>query len=405
MWKQIRVVSVFAFLLLLLSGCGDLQRAQGLAGDKKVLTRDFNIIEFEYYQEVQRGRQAHLKQITEALNEKAAEVKEENKEEHSNTITNPDGSMSTETYYEYPTVTVILPEPPLAPAMAYLQLVDENILKGNKYIFEELAILNFYNQIRGDIIVEGEDMSFTVSVKYFPVSSQNYMTDDPDNEPSMAAELFPSDTFEYIQNRGYFIDATELYESFLLAAGITDGNGNGSGYQPGGNTGFAGDIAFDESLTGQVSAWAVSKVGLGYSQGEDYHRSRRKDCSYCKIHPGTSASRFGPTHYDCSGLVYCAYKAYGIDISWKGANTAAEQARGLEQRGCQVGYSELAPGDLIYISSSENGRYKNITHVVMYIGDGKIAHAKSTKAGVRVDSLSIYKQSSFRSIVRPSGLK
>lgn len=403
MWKKKALTYPILYLLLLsISGCSDLHRVQGLSGDRKIIANNYNINESEYFQDVQKGRMAHMARVLAELNAKAEEVKEENKVEHTSTETNEDGTTSESTWYEYPDVEVVTPAPPLAPAMAYLQMIDENILKGNKYIFNENAIIDFYNLVRGETIVEGEDMSFTVRTEYLPVEGEDYTSIDKTD--FMAAKLFPATAVEFIPNRGYFIDSTKLYESFLAEAGYVDGSE--SGYFPGGDTGFIGNIVFDETLAGKVCAWAVSKTGLGYSQGESYHNAiRRSQCPYCKNNPGTPAGRFGATHYDCSGLVYCAYKAYGIDISWNGATSAAEEARGLEARGCQVGYSELAAGDLIFISSKANGRYKNITHVVMYLGDGKIVHAQSTKTGVRIDNLSIYEESSFRSIVRPSGLQ
>ena len=43
---------------------------------------------------------------------------------------------------------------------------------------------------------------------------------------------------------------------------------------------------------------------------------------------------------------------------------------------------KLKSGDLIFYSNAKNNRYLNITHVAMYIGDGKIIHAANKKKGV-----------------------
>lgn len=369
---------IVAAAALLITGCSNLYRANGLAGDGKLITNDFNINESEYFQDVQRGRQTHLAQILTELNAKAAEVREDNKVEHSSTETNADGTTSTSTWYEYPDVEVIIPDPPLAPAMAYLQLIDENILKGKKYIFNESAILDFYNQVRGEVVVEGGGMSFAVRIEYVPVSGEDY-TEDGTN---MASKLFPSGVAEYIPNRGYFVDSVKLYETFLLEAGIVTGEGNGSGYNPGTDIGYTGNVVFDETLAGKVCAWATSKVGCSYDQN----------------------NRFGESTFDCSSLTYRAYKAYGIDISYHGSSTAAEEARGLVAAKCQVGFEQLEQGDLIFYSTSKNGRYMDITHVAMYIGNGQIVHARNKKSGVRLDPVS-YCKSSIRVIARPSGLQ
>lgn len=176
----------------------------------------------------------------------------------------------------------------------------------------------------------------------------------------------------------------ELYNShyfYNLYMDILQEDGN-AGFDTGTENGYTGNIKFDATVAGKAAEWACSKVG----------------CAYDKNH------RFDENIFDCSSLVYRAYKTVGVDISWHGATTAAEEARGLEARGCQIGYSELKTGDLVFFSSEVNNRYKNITHVAMYIGNGQIVHARNKKMGVRTDSLDIYSQNSIRSIARPSGL-
>lgn len=81
--------------------------------------------------------------------------------------------------------------------------------------------------------------------------------------------------------------------------------------------------------------------------------------------------------YDCSSLVFRAYKKstslLGGSSSW--APTAAMEASYLESRGKVISYqwvdkSQLLPGDLIFYGNSPNGRYKGISHVSMYYGNG-----------------------------------
>ena len=43
---------------------------------------------------------------------------------------------------------------------------------------------------------------------------------------------------------------------------------------------------------------------------------------------------------------------------------------------------KLKPGDLIFYSNHTNDRYMDITHVAMYIGEGKIIHASGVNKGV-----------------------
>ena len=116
----------------------------------------------------------------------------------------------------------------------------------------------------------------------------------------------------------------------------------------------------EDGILKKVVAFTLSKVGYPYSQ----------------------AKRDSGDYYDCSSLAYYAWKAAGKNISYKGSNTAAEEARGLNAAGKEVAYKEIRPGDLIFFSYCKNGRYKNISHVAIYVGGGKVVEAKSEKYGV-----------------------
>ena len=74
--------------------------------------------------------------------------------------------------------------------------------------------------------------------------------------------------------------------------------------------------------------------------------------------------------------------AAGVDISYGGATTAAAEAQGLDEAGKTVSFDELQPGDLIFYSFTSNGRYKNISHVAVYVGNGKVVEALNESLGV-----------------------
>ena len=73
------------------------------------------------------------------------------------------------------------------------------------------------------------------------------------------------------------------------------------------------------------------------------------------------------------------YKVYfGVESGW--APTAAEIGKWCADNGKVVAKKGIAakklePGDLIFYSYSKNGRYKNISHVEIYVGDGKCVSA------------------------------
>ncbi|WP_246394891.1 C40 family peptidase [Corynebacterium anserum] len=77
----------------------------------------------------------------------------------------------------------------------------------------------------------------------------------------------------------------------------------------------------------------------------------------------------GPDVFDCSGLMYWAYQQIGVSIP----RTSSAQIAG----GTPVSLDALQPGDII-------GYYPGITHVGMYIGDGKVVHAADYGIPVQV---------------------
>ena len=84
----------------------------------------------------------------------------------------------------------------------------------------------------------------------------------------------------------------------------------------------------------------------------------------------------GPNRFDCSGLVYAAYKAAGLGYpNWSRLNAALYFVD--TQR---VPLSQLVPGDLLFYSY--DGSVQNIHHITIYAGNGKMWEANSTKAGL-----------------------
>ncbi len=93
------------------------------------------------------------------------------------------------------------------------------------------------------------------------------------------------------------------------------------------------------------------------------------------------------SYVDCSYLVRWAYQQAGI-TSYKAA-TAAEQARYCVNNEMLILKDELRPGDVIFWRKNgcECGRYKEIHHVAIYIGNGLIIEASSSQGCVRIKEL------------------
>ena len=143
--------------------------------------------------------------------------------------------------------------------------------------------------------------------------------------------------------------------------------------------------ASPSEIIGRMAAgWALSQVGATYSQ------ERRMDNGY----------------FDCSSLVYRAYRSLGIDISANGDSTAAGIARKMMLERKMVKKTELAPGDLIFYKNEkgeELDRYKDIGHVsiVLYTDGayGYVVSASETAGKVVVDDFGPYGQCIY---ARPS---
>lgn len=77
----------------------------------------------------------------------------------------------------------------------------------------------------------------------------------------------------------------------------------------------------------------------------------------------------GPSAFDCSGLVYWANSLDGKRVP----RTANAQG----QASTPVSRANMQPGDILWTS----------THIVIYIGDGKIVHASNPRSGVAISDV------------------
>lgn len=89
----------------------------------------------------------------------------------------------------------------------------------------------------------------------------------------------------------------------------------------------------------------------------------------------------GPSSFDCSGLIYWIYS---IRMGRPLPRTAL--AQGVMSQ--PIGYNDLRPGDLLYTSS----------HIVMYVGDGRVVHAANPRRGVVISDLPWFISHGFQAV-------
>ena len=80
----------------------------------------------------------------------------------------------------------------------------------------------------------------------------------------------------------------------------------------------------------------------------------------------------GPNSFDCSGLTKYAYAAAGISLP--------HSSRAQSTIGAKVSRGSLQPGDLVFF-------YSPVSHVGMYIGNGKMVYAPTSGSVVKVGNL------------------
>ena len=98
---------------------------------------------------------------------------------------------------------------------------------------------------------------------------------------------------------------------------------------------------------------------------------------------GTSLTRGA----DCSGFVQSVMKNFGITLP----RTSREQAK----VGRSIKSSEMRPGDLIFYANSSG----TINHVAMYIGNGQIVHAASSRSGIKISTWNYRSPKNIRSVI------
>lgn len=93
-----------------------------------------------------------------------------------------------------------------------------------------------------------------------------------------------------------------------------------------------------------------------------------------KFGASTSTTRV----FDCSSFMKYIFKKYGVDLP----RTSSAQSK----EGYAVSKANLKTGDLVFFSSGSRATGKNVTHVAVYMGNGKILHTYGSP-GVTISDL------------------
>ncbi|MEU6464522.1 NlpC/P60 family protein [Streptomyces sp. NPDC046976] len=155
-------------------------------------------------------------------------------------------------------------------------------------------------------------------------------------------------TGKLAEARRLLAELTPSQRDQVTGADDTDGTAPGTASRPADGTrqASARAVAAPDSRAAAAVAYAFAKLGSPYVWGAT-----------------------GPHSFDCSGLVQAAYRSAGVSLP----RTTYAQI----DAGRRVSRSELRPGDLVFF-------YSGVSHVGLYIGNGRMIHAPNPSAPVRV---------------------
>ncbi|WP_129294617.1 NlpC/P60 family protein [Streptomyces lydicus] len=154
---------------------------------------------------------------------------------------------------------------------------------------------------------------------------------------------------------------------------------HGTGHGAGRGDGLPGKLP-----AGQGAAAAAAAVAQAAAQAPDPRAARAVAYAYAALGKPYVWGATGPSGFDCSGLTQAAWRSGGVSLP----RTTYTQI----SSGPRIDRSRLAPGDLVFF-------YSGISHVGLYIGDGKMIHAPHPGAPVRIAPID---QMPFAAATRPA---
>lgn len=127
-----------------------------------------------------------------------------------------------------------------------------------------------------------------------------------------------------------------------------------------------------EIATGLPTAMTMTEVRYGQGVSDVRVALVQYACQFVGnpyVWGGTSLTKGA----DCSGFVLSVFKNYGVTLP----HSSAAQSK----YGTSISASEAQPGDLFFY-----GKGKKISHVAIYIGNGQIVHARSSRTGIVISN-------------------
>ena len=152
----------------------------------------------------------------------------------------------------------------------------------------------------------------------------------------------------------------------------------------------AADAIVDEDIGDDAIGPAMLEENNVASKEEESIGERVVDRALTRLGCPYVYGKKGSEEFDCSGLVYWAIRQEDPELGEHMHTNAAGQAKYCYDRGLLVEKSKLQPGDLVfwtYKNCKGCHRWKEIHHVGIYAGDGKVVEAAGDKGRVIIRKL------------------
>lgn len=137
-------------------------------------------------------------------------------------------------------------------------------------------------------------------------------------------------------------------------------------------------------VTGQSKIWRTGgPTGVSASRTTEAMRLKAVEFAKRQVLAGKPYvwGDEGPNAFDCSGLVYAAYKSAGLGWpNWDRLNSGLYYTYIK-----QIPLSEMQPGDLLFYSY--DGTISKIHHMSIYAGNEMMWEARSTKSGLKYSNI------------------
>lgn len=224
------------------------------------------------------------------------------------------------------------------------------------------------------VATSGEWYKIKYGSRYGYINKKYTSTAVSDNKESSSADDMESNT----------------QTMYCIASSLNIRSGAGTSYA------VTGSIKNGQSVTvlGNNNGWSKIKVGNGYGYVSSKYLSASKPASNGHNSEAINSSDLitfaksfigceyvwgatGPLTFDCSGLTQYVFQHFGVSIP----RVSADQYNSAKK----VSRSDMKAGDLVFFSNSTSGG--KIAHVGIYIGNGQMIHASSTKDNVCISSI------------------